>query len=76
LLEESKTRFHPKTKALVDLGYLGLQNSHANTEMPKKIQQEKSADKGGQSQKPRTLQQARLVRKCYRRDQTVQNPRG
>ena len=36
LLEESKTRLHPKIKAVVDLGYLGLQNSHANTEMPKK----------------------------------------
>lgn len=36
LLKDSRTRLRPETKAIVDLGYLGLQNTHADTEMPKK----------------------------------------
>jgi DDE superfamily endonuclease len=36
LLKRSKVRLHPKSKALVDSGYQGLQKLHANTVMPKK----------------------------------------
>ena len=36
LLKRSKTRMNPKTKALTDTGYLGLQKLHADTDMPKK----------------------------------------
>jgi uncharacterized protein YaiL (DUF2058 family) len=36
VLKESKVRLDPKTKALVDSGYQGLQKLHANTVMPKK----------------------------------------
>ena len=36
LLKASKLRLHPKTKALVDSGFQGLQKRHAETEMPKK----------------------------------------
>jgi transposase len=36
LLKKSKTGLHPKTKAVTDMGYLGLQKIHAQTEMPKK----------------------------------------
>lgn len=36
LLKRSKVKLHPKTKALVDTGCLGLQKIHAETVMPKK----------------------------------------
>jgi hypothetical protein len=32
----SKLRLHPQTEAVTDTGYLGLQNDHAKTVMPKK----------------------------------------
>jgi len=60
LLEESKTRLHPKTKALVDLGYLGLQNSHANTEMPKKSSKKNPLTKEDKA-KNRTLSSRRVL---------------
>ena len=36
LFKRSGTRLHPKTIALTDTGYLGLQKLHADTQMPKK----------------------------------------
>lgn len=36
LLKKSKTHLHPKTEAVTDRGYLGLQKRHARTSMPKK----------------------------------------
>lgn len=36
LFKESKIRFHPKSKALVDTGYQGIQKIHANSDIPKK----------------------------------------
>ena len=36
LFKESKTRFHPKTKAIADTGYQGIQKLHTATELPKK----------------------------------------
>jgi hypothetical protein len=36
LFKASKLRLHPKTKAVVDSGFQGLQKLHAETEMPKK----------------------------------------
>lgn len=36
LFKESKTHFHPDTKAITDTGYQGLQKLHAKTELPKK----------------------------------------
>jgi hypothetical protein len=35
-LKTSKLRLNPKTTAVVDSGYQGLQRTHANTAMPKK----------------------------------------
>jgi hypothetical protein len=36
LFKESGVRFQPKTKALTDTGYQGLQKIHPNSELPKK----------------------------------------
>lgn len=36
LFKESKTRLHPKVRALTDTGYQGIQNIHANSMLPKK----------------------------------------
>jgi hypothetical protein len=36
LLKSSKVKLHPRSKALIDSGYQGLQKIHANTVMPKK----------------------------------------
>ena len=36
MFKQSKLRLHPETKAVADSGYQGLQDRHANTEMPKK----------------------------------------
>ena len=36
LFKSSKVKLHPRSKALIDSGYQGLQKIHANTVMPKK----------------------------------------
>ena len=36
VFKESKTRFHPKTRVVVDTGYQGLQKIHELTDIPKK----------------------------------------
>lgn len=36
LFQTSKVRLRQQTEAVVDTGYLGLQNAHAKTSMPKK----------------------------------------
>ena len=36
LFKESKTHIHKKTIAKADTGYLGIQNIHANSELPHK----------------------------------------
>ena len=36
LFKESKTRIHPKTKAITDTGFQGIKKVHENSELPKK----------------------------------------
>lgn len=41
LLKKSNVKFHKDIKAITDTGYLGLQNEHLNTYMPKKKSKKK-----------------------------------
>jgi len=54
LFKISKTRFHPKIKALVDTGYLGLQKQHAHTDMPKKKSKNNTLSKSDKRQNRET----------------------
>ena len=45
MLKESGVRLHPNTNAMTDTGYLGLQNVHGNTTMPKKRSQKNPLNK-------------------------------
>jgi hypothetical protein len=45
LFKESKTKIHPKIKAITDTGYQGLQKIHLHTNMPKKKTKKKPLSK-------------------------------
>lgn len=45
MFKESKTRIHPKIRALTDTEYQGIQNIHPNSTLPKKRSRKKPLTK-------------------------------
>jgi hypothetical protein len=54
-------RLHPRTKAVIDSGYQGLQKLHANTSMPKKRSKKHPLTKAEKEQNKRISSERVLV---------------